>query len=376
MELLISIAYFFLVRLIFFDYKLLRFSLFWKFMVFGIWIGALLTEVLALGQFAPYSKSAFVQTYVVQMAPEWGGKVAEVYAKPNVPIRKGDPLFQMDTEEKQYKVDLYAAQLAAADTQVAELAQQLKQASAQVAQVQADLKIEKVMYQQVRDAASDGAASTYRLESVRQKVASLEAQLLAAEAEREAAQLALDSNVDNKPTAVAEALANLNVARYYLEQTTVRAPTDGYVSNLQLHPGGFVRLKTPVMTFISSEEHWIVAKTLQNGIQRVAPGDAAEVAFAMYPGKVFDAEVVSVVWANGSAQGVPSGVLPQEQQIHPGMEFFVRLRMTEKDPDYPLRFGARAIVAIYSKDCADFLKLLRQIEIQSESFLNYLFNPF
>ena len=116
--------------------------------------------------------------------------------------------------------------------------------------------------------------------------------------------------------------------------------------------------------------------TLQNGIQRVAPGDAAEVAFAMYPGKVFDAEVVSVVWANGSAQGVPSGVLPQEQQVHPGMEFFVRLKMTEKDPDYPLRFGARAIVAIYSKDCADFLKLLRQIEIQSESFLNYLFNPF
>ena len=376
MELLISIAYFFLVRLIFFDYKLLRFSLFWKFMVFGIWIGALLTEVLALGQFAPYSKSAFVQTYVVQMAPEWGGKVAEVYAKPNVPIKKGDPLFQMDTQEKQYRVDLYAAQLAAADTQVAELAQQLKQASAQVAQVKADLEIEKVMYQQVKDAAGGGAASTYRLESVRQKVVSLEAQLLAAEAERDAAQLALDSNVDNKPTAVAEALANLNVARYYLEQTTVRAPTDGYVSNLQLHPGGFVRLKTPVMTFISSEEHWIVAKLLQNGIQRVAPGDAAEVAFAMYPGKIFDAEVVSVVWANGSAQGVPSGVLPQEQQIHPGMEFFVRLRMTEKDPDYPLRFGARAIVAIYSKDCADFLKLLRQIEIQSESFLNYLFNPF
>ena len=207
-------------------------------------------------------------------------------------------------------------------------------------------------------------------------MASLEAELLAAEAAEETAQLALDSNVDNKPTAVAEALANLNVARYYLEQTTVRAPTDGYVSNLQLHPGGFVRLKTPVMTFISSEEHWIVAKTLQNGIQRVAPGDAAEVAFAMYPGKVFDAEVVSVVWANGSAQGVPSGVLPQEQQVHPGMEFFVRLKMTEKDPDYPLRFGARAIVAIYSKDCADFLKLLRQIEIQSESFLNYLFNPF
>ena len=100
MELLISIAYFTLVWLIFINYKLLRFSLLWKFVVFGIWIGALLTEVLALGQFAPYSKSAFVQTYVVQMAPQWGGLVKEVYVKPNVPIKKGDPLFQMDPDEK------------------------------------------------------------------------------------------------------------------------------------------------------------------------------------------------------------------------------------------------------------------------------------
>jgi multidrug resistance efflux pump len=192
----------------------------------------------------------------------------------------------------------------------------------------------------------------------------------------EAARIALDSNVDDKPTAVAEVLAELDKARYHLAHTTVRAPADGYVSNLQLHPGGFVRLKTPVMTFISSQEHWIVAKTLQQGIHRIAPGDKADVAFEMYPGKVFDAEVESVVWATGNAQGVPSGVLPQEQQIHPAVEFVVRLRLTEEDPNYPVRFGASAIVAIYTQDCADFLKLLRQIEIQSESFLNYVFNPF
>ena len=40
MEILITIAYFFLVRLIFFDYKLLRFNLFWKFVVFGLYAGA------------------------------------------------------------------------------------------------------------------------------------------------------------------------------------------------------------------------------------------------------------------------------------------------------------------------------------------------
>lgn len=376
MEILITVAYIFLIRLIFFDYKLLRFNLFWKFMAFGIWIAAVLIEVIMLGQFAPYSKSAFVQTYVVQMAPEWGGQVKEVYVKPNVPIKKGDPLFQMDPTEWQYKVDKYVAQLAAADTQVAELAQQLNQANAEVQKVQANLEIEKIQYQQIKDAAASGAASKFRLESIRQKVDSLEAGLLEAQAARATAKTALESNVDDKPTAIAEALAELQLHRHYLSQTTIRAPTDGYVSNLQLHPGSYIRLKSPVMTFISSEEHWIVAKTLQQGIQRVAPGDKAEVAFEMYPGKVFDAEVESVIWASGNAQGVPSGLLPTEQQIRPGEEFVVRLRLTENDPDYPLRFGASAIVAIYSKDCADFLKLLRQIEIQSESYLNYLFNPF
>jgi len=50
--------------------------------------------------------------------------------------------------------------------------------------------------------------------------------------------------------------------------------------------------------------------------------------------------------------------------------------MKEEDPDYPVRFGATGLAAMYSRDAADFLKVLRQIEIQSESFLNYLYNPF
>jgi hypothetical protein len=83
-----------------------------------------------------------------------------------------------------------------------------------------------------------------------------------------------------------------------------------------------------------------------------------------------------VTWANGNAQGLPSGHLPTEQSVHRPREFAVRLRLTAEDPQRPIRFGAAAIVAIYPSDCPDFLKLLRQIEIQSESYLNYLFNPF
>ena len=376
MELLITIGYYFLVRLIFIDYKLLKFNLFWKFIVVSLYVSAALTEVLLLGQLTPYSKQAFVQSYVVQMAPEYGGLVKEVFAVPNVPVKKGEPLIQMDPEPWQNKVDEYKAKLAAAGTNVAELGQQFAEAKAQVARTSTKLTLEREKFQQISEAAKKNAVSRIRLEQSRQDVKSVEAQLESDQAAQRSAQLALDSEVGTKNTAVAAVLADMATAQYNLKNTLITAPSDGYVANLQLHPGSFVRLKSPIMSFVSSEEQWILAKYDQRGIQHVKPGDAAEVAFLMYPGKVFPAEVESVVWASGTAQGEPSGRIPTEQRVHPGLEFAVRLRMKTVDPDYPMKFGASGLVAIHSSAAPNALILLRQIEIRSESFINYLFNPF
>jgi len=376
MELLISIAYFFLIRLIFFDFKLMKFNLFWKFVAFGLWIAALLTEVLMLGQFTPYSKEAFVQSYVVQMAPEYGGRVKEVFIKSNTPIKKGEPLFQMDPEPWQNRVDEYEALLASAGTNVQKLAQKVLEARADAARTGADLKGALAKYEMIKRAAQRDAVSRIRLEEIEQRVAALKAQTRADKATVRTAQLAFDSEVGDEHTQIAEVLAKLATAKYHLKSTIIRAPSDGYVSNLQLYPGSFIRLKNPVMTFINSEAYWIAAKMDQRGIQRVRPGDHAEVAFDMYPGEVFKAKVVSVIWANGNSQGVPSGLIPKEDSVSGGFDFMVRLHLTEENPNYPVRFGASGLVAVFTKEAPDFLVLLRQIEIHSESYLKYLFNPF
>ena len=376
MELLITIAYFFLIRLIFFDYKLMKFNLFWKFIVFGLWVGAVLTEILMLGQYTPYSKEAFVQSYVVQMAPEYGGRVKEVFITSNTPIKKGDPLFQMDPEPWQNRVDEHEALLASAGTNVQKLAQKVLEARADAAQTRANLKGAEAKYEMIKRAAEKDAVSKIHLEEIEQRVAALRAQTHADKAAVRTAQLAFDSEVGNEHTQIADVLAKLATAKYHLKSTIIRAPSDGYVSNLQLYPGSFIRLKNPVMTFINSEEYWIAAKMNQRGIQRVRPGNHAEVAFDMYPGKVFPAKVVSVIWANGNAQGVPSGQIPTEESVGGGFDFMVRLHLTENNPDYPVRFGASGLVAVFTKEAPDFLVLLRQIEIHSESYLKYLFNPF
>ena len=375
MELLITVAYIFLVRLIFFDYKLIKYTLFWKFVTFGIWIAAAMTEIIFLGQYAPYSKTMFVQSYVVQMAPEYGGLVKEVYVIPNQPMKKGDPLFQMDPAQLQEKLAVQQAQLAATDADVAELAQKVEQARATVSRVKANLALSKTKYLQFKSAAEKNAISRLQLEQAEKNVEVQEAELQGAEAALQQAEIAFDSQVGDEHTAVAEVLGKIAETKYNLEHTTIRAPSDGYVSNLQLYPGAFVRLKQPVMAFINTEQKWLVATVLQRGIQHLKPGDKAEIALDMYPGKIFDAQVENVVWAAGDAQGVPSGKLPNVGQMKGSQLFTVKLRI-EDDNDYPLYFGASGLAAMYTSNAADFLVLLRQIELQSESFLNYLYNPF
>jgi multidrug resistance efflux pump len=376
MEIFLTIAYFFLVRLIFFDFKLMRFNLFWKFIVFGLYAAAWTTEIVLLGQFTPYTKDLMVQSYVVPIAPLWGGEVTEVFVENNQHVKKGDPLYQMDRTVFQSRVDGLEAALAGAGTDVGELTQQLEAARARVAKTRAEVEITRSEYDMIKAAADRNAVPRLRLQQITERLRSLEAELTVNQALERQARLALESEIGDEHVVVAEALAELARARYDLEHTTVYAPSDGYVANLQLHPGMIVRLKTPVMSFVSADEYWMIAKIIQNSSQRVKAGDTAEVSFLMYPGKVFSAKVENIVWGSGNAQFYPSGQLPREEQVVPAQSFFVRLRLDEDNDDLQLRFGATGTAAIFSASTPDFLLVLRKLEIRMESYMNYLFNPF
>lgn len=375
MELIITIAYYFFCRLIFIDYKLLRFNMFWQFVVFGIYGLAVLTEVVSLGQYTPYSETCYVQAYVIPMAPEYGGLLKKVHVQSNENVKKGDTLFQMDPSEWQFNVNKMEALLSAAGTNVAVLSQQVDEAKAGVESTLASLQTAEIEYEQVLEASEQKAAAKITVENYLRRVEDLRAQLKAKKAALYAAQLAYDSETAGQPTDIAEAIANLEKAKYNLRHSAILAPSDGYVSYLQVYPGNFIRLKTPIMSFVSTDEYWLMTQFTQFGIQHMQPGDTAEVALRMYPGKIFKAVLDEVYWSSGNAQGHISGKLPTENEIRPGNNFMVRLRMIE-EPDYPIRFGASGIVAVYTKSAAGILVFLRKLEIQSESFLNYVYNPF
>jgi len=98
-------------------------------------------------------------------------------------------------------------------------------------------------------------------------------------------------------TTVARLQAELGEAQYNLDQTVVRASGPGYVTQMALRPGMYVvpAPLRPVMVFVHTDDQTLAAGFQQNALQRVRPGDEAEVAFDGIPGRVFKGKVRHVL---------------------------------------------------------------------------------
>jgi len=88
---------------------------------------------------------------------------------------------------------------------------------------------------------------------------------------------------DGVNTAVARLTAELADAQYGLDQTVVRAQTEGFVTQVTLR-----RCVPPWFSLITNKaDQNLGAAFQQNSLQRVKAGDEAEVAFDAVPGRVF-----------------------------------------------------------------------------------------
>ncbi|MDT1908723.1 efflux RND transporter periplasmic adaptor subunit, partial [Acinetobacter baumannii] len=81
------------------------------------------------------------------------------------------------------------------------------------------------------------------------------------------------------------------------DQTTVRAPSDGYITQVLIRPGTYAASLPlrPVMVFIPEQKRLIVAQFRQNSLLSLEKGDDAEAVFNALPGQVFHGKLVSIL---------------------------------------------------------------------------------
>ncbi len=217
------------------------------------------------------------------------------------------------------------------------------------------------------------------------KVASLKAQVISAEADLKRARQLLKQraisqrDVDLAVAKVDNLKAQLATAEYNLDQTTVRAPTDGYVTQVSLRPGmraASLPLR-PVMIFVHDEGKYFVAWFRQNSMLRLSVGDEAEVAFDGIPGEVFTGKVKTVFPAIAEGQIQPSGNLYNPRSApYPG-RLPVLIEITDADFEPyagQVPGGAYAQAAIYTQHFSH-VAVMRKVLLRMSAWMNYLF-PF
>jgi multidrug resistance efflux pump len=184
---------------------------------------------------APWTRDGTVRAYVVTMAPEVAGRIVELPVADNQFVHKGDLLMVIDPTNFKIAVSL------------AEAAVQQAQANAQNAAIEAKR----------------------RQELTNLAVTVEEKQTFATSAVATQAQLQ-------------QAQANLDQARVNLERTEIRAPVNGWVTNLLAQLGDYANVGTNEISLVDADSFWIDGYFEETNIEPIQVGDPASIKLMGY----------------------------------------------------------------------------------------------
>jgi multidrug resistance efflux pump len=331
--------------------------------------------ILTMNYNHPYTFMAQKAVITVPVIPQVSGTVSEVLVTPNKPIKAGSILFKIDPTVYQARVDRLTADLFKAEQQVKSQQAQLTASQGQVERAAAERDKAQKDLNRYQRAAGKSVNPFTEQEATNAKQAYLaqEANLATARAQQLQIQSQLDAMVGGENASVVSLRAQLREAQYNLDQTVVRALTDGYATQVLLRPGSYVNSMPfrPSLFFIPKQDRGIVASFRQNSLQRVKVGDEAEVSFTGIPGTIFKAKVKQVIPVIPQGAYQTQGAL-QTVTFDNRSGVLAELELDEAIDAYNLPDGVSAQVAIYT-DHFGHLAVLRKVLLRMTSWMHYIY---
>ncbi|HCH02900.1 MAG TPA: HlyD family secretion protein [Vibrio sp.] len=329
---------------------------------------------LAMNYFQPFTQLGGQIYSTTPMVSNVRARVVSVEVQPNRLVKQGDVLVRLDDTPFKAAVVQQKAALAASDQNVLVLEAAYKQAAASSVQALAERDRSQREAARYQKGYKRGAFTLQQVDDKQQIAKGAEAAYQAALSNESAAKAAYESQIDGVNTSVAEAQAALDKAQFNLDQTIIRAPTDGYVSQLALKPGVMaVPLPfKPILTFVSTQDHYFVGAFRQNSTLNIKAGDEADVIFRALPGKSFKAEVAEVLPAIAESQIQASGALLGTNMLQTQGRIMVKFKLIDDVEQYNLPMGANVEIAVYSGKL-EHVAIIRKILIRMKSWQNYVY---
>jgi len=291
-----------------------RFNLFWKVSPLIVLLPLMFGLFIPMGWGAPQGAALVVRNSVA-IVPDVAGEVSEVPVAANTLLRTGDVLFRIDPTPFEAQVNAIKAQLKLSETRLSQMTQLFERESGR------------------------------------------------------------GFDVEQRQSEVDQLKAQLEGAQWNLTKTVVRAPADGYVTNVALRKGARVTNLplAPVMAFIDTSDTLIGVEITQNDARYVRPGQDAEITFKAMPGKVYAAKVESILQAVATGQVQASGLAVAPKGIQ-SLPFVVRIRLDDAEFARALPAGATGEAAIFT-DHVKAAHVIRKVLLRQVAILNYV-NPF
>lgn len=295
-------------------FGVVAFNLFWKASPFIVLLLLNLGLFIPMGWGAPQGPALVVRN-AVSIVPDVAGEVIEVPVAANAALKAGDVLFRIDPVPYQAQVKSIEAQLKLSSTRLAQMTQ------------------------------------LYERDSGR------------------------GFDVEQRQSEVDQLKGQLEAAQWNLDKTTVRAPADGYATNVALRQGARVANLplAPVIAFIDTSHTIIGVEIAQNDARYIEAGQPVEITFKFEPGIIRTGKVETVLQAIATGQAQVSGVAVATREIA-SAPFLVRIKLDEEEVAKRLPAGATGTAVIFTEH-VKVAHVIRKVLLRQIAILNYV-NPF
>ncbi len=172
-------------------------------------IAALVAYYILSDRYTPLTTDAYVQAYVIQVAPRVEGQVVQVPVRENQAVAKGDLLFEIDGRPFQRRVDLLVAKRVQAVQQVAQMEAELSAAKAEDDRLIAEEAYARLVHDQEKAIYKQDATTDRKYVEAVQKYKAAQAALERSRSQVRKVEQALAARIGTEHALVAEVEAQL-----------------------------------------------------------------------------------------------------------------------------------------------------------------------
>jgi len=267
----------------------------------------------------PWTRDGQVCAEVVQITPRVSGPIVNLPIRDNQFVKTGTLLFEIDPRTFQASLDQVSASV--------------QQAESVIKEIDSEIEKNKAEFERQQELLPQRATSQ---KSVERAEANYEVSL-------EKRKGALGS--------LAQAQASLRQAELNLEFTQIKAPVDGYVTNLNLRLGSNPVANQPALALVDVSSYWVYGFFKETLIAKIRNGDKAIVTLMAYPNSPIEGYVDSLGWGIAQQDGSTGfellpNVSPTFEWIRLAERVPVRVHLDKIPKEIQLRVGTTASVQV------------------------------